>query len=301
MVVLLLLGVLCSGGALVLAVEATPRGRTARRAALGRAARYATVETASRAAPAADRRHLLDHVVPALSRVALRVLPQSRPEKIQRRLEAAGVATKLTVQRFLALKTVLAVLALVLSFGLDGVTAKGFLLAILLVLAALLLPDYVLARRAGFRSELLAADLPQAIDQIVVSLEAGLAFDAALSYFVQRSRSAFARELRVVLSEIRMGESRAEALKRLAERVPHPDVRGFVHTLVQAEGVGISRVPLLKSQAADLRHRRQLAAEEKAQKAPVKMLFPTLVFILPVMFIVLLGPAFQQSSRLFHP
>jgi tight adherence protein C len=300
-VALLLLGFLFCGVALVLAVESTPRGRTARRAALGRAARYATVETAARVAPGPERPRLLEHVVPALSRIALRALPRSRPEKITRRLEAAGLGTRLNVQRFLALKTVLAVLVLVIAFGLDGVTGKGLLLAIMLLAAALLLPDYVLIRRAQARAELLAADLPQAIDQIVVSLEAGLAFDAALSYFVQRSRSAFARELRIVLSEIRMGESRPEALKRLAERVPHPDVRSFVHTLVQAEGVGISRVPLLKSQAADLRHRRQLAAEEKAQKAPVKMLFPTLIFILPVMFVVLLGPAFQQSSRIFGP
>jgi tight adherence protein C len=300
-IALLLLGVLLCAIALVLTVESTPRGRTARRAALGRAASYATVDAAPRTAPAPERPRLLDLVVPALSRLALRVLPASGAEKIRRRLEAAGFGTRLNVQRFLALKTVLAVLALVLAFGLNGVTGKGLLLALMLLAAALLLPDYVLLRRASARADLLAADLPQAIDQIVVSLEAGLAFDAALSYIVHRSHSAFARELRVVLSEIRMGESRAEALKRLAERVPHPDVRSFVHTLVQAEGVGISRVPLLKSQAADLRHRRQLAAEEKAQRAPVKMLFPTLLFILPVIFVVLLGPAFQQSSRLLHP
>jgi tight adherence protein C len=296
---LLLLGFVLCGIAVVLVAETVLRGHTARRASLSRVARYATVKEQPRV-PVEDGVSVLELIVPALSRVALRVMPRAEPEKLQRRLEAAGWTPRFNAQRFLALKTVLAVLAVLVGFALDGLTGKGFLLVVTLLACALLLPEYILTRSASARADALAADLPQAIDLIVVSLEAGLGFDAALSYFVQRSPSPFARELRIVLSEIRMGESRAEALKRLAERVPHPDVRSFVHTLVQSEGVGISRVPLLKSQAEDLRMRHQLAAEEKAQRAPVKMLFPTVIFILPVMFVVLLGPAFQQAGRLFH-
>jgi tight adherence protein C len=96
-----------------------------------------------------------------------------------------------------------------------------------------------------------------------------------------------------------MGESRSAALKRLSERVQSDDMRNFVQTLVQSEGVGISRATILRNQANDLRHRRMLAAEERAQKAPVKMLFPIAIFILPVMFIVILGPAIKQASELF--
>jgi len=131
--------------------------------------------------------------------------------------------------------------------------------------------------------------------------EAGLGFDAAVSHFVRRDTSPLAGELRTMLAEIRMGESRTNALKGLADRVPADEVRNFVQTLVQSEGVGISRVSILRNQATDLRHRRQLAAEERAQKAPVKMLFPIVIFILPVLFVVILGPAFQYASTVFGP
>lgn len=297
---LLFLGFGFCTAALALVAETALRRQTARRAALRRVTRYAAAKEVPRVVYE-DRVSRVKLVVPALSRVALRFTPRKDPAKLQLRLEAAGFSPRLNAQQFLALKTVAALVALALGFATAGFGTRGFFLTVVLLAFALILPEYAVMRSAQARAERLASDLPQAIDQIVVSLEAGLGFDAAVSYFVQRGRSAFAGELRLVLSEIRMGESRSEALKRLAERVPHPDVRSFVHTLVQSEGVGISRVPLLKSQAADLRSRRQLAAEEKAQRAPVKMLFPTLIFILPVMFIVLLGPAFQQGSRLLHP
>jgi len=300
MLVLLLLGFALCAAALALVTETAFRSQTDRRSALRRVTSYAAARETPRVVYE-DRVSLLKLVVPALSKIALRLTPRVDPAKLQIRLEAAGFAPRVNAQRFLALKTVLAVVSIGVGFGTAGFGARGFLLVLALLACALLLPEYAVVRSARARAERLSADLPQAIDQIVVSLEAGLAFDAAVSYFVQRGRSAFAGELQLVLSEIRMGESRAEALRRLAERVPHPDVRSFVHTLVQSEGVGISRVPLLKSQATDLRNRRQLAAEEKAQRAPVKMLFPTLIFILPVMFIVLLGPAFQQGSRLLNP
>ena len=300
MLVLLLFGFALCAAALALVTETAFRRQTDRRAALQRVTRYSAATEAPRMV-FEDRISLLELVVPALSRIALKLTPRVDPAKLQIRLEAAGFAPRLNAQRFLALKTVLALASVGIGFGTAGLNVRGFLLTLALLACALLLPEYAVVRSAQARAERLAADLPHAIDQIVVSLEAGLGFDAAVSYFVQRGRSAFANELQLVLSEIRMGESRSEALKRLAERVPHPDVRSFVHTLVQSEGVGISRVPLLKSQATDLRNRRQLAAEEKAQRAPVKMLFPTLIFILPVMFIVLFGPAFQQASRLLNP
>ena len=157
----------------------------------------------------------------------------------------------------------------------------------------------VLVRMMRERARRLSDHLPQAIDQIAISLEAGLGFDAAVSYFVRQSKSPLAGELRTLLTEIRMGESRTTALKHLSDRVPSDDMRNFVQTLVQSEGVGISRATILRNQASDLRQRRQMQAEERAQKAPVKMLFPIAIFILPVMFIVILGPAIKQASSLF--
>src|SRR6202030_1658752 len=121
-----------------------------------------------------------------------------------------------------------------------------------------LLPDFVLSRRGRDRAERLSAHLPSAIDQIVVSLEAGLGFDAAVSYFVRQGRSPLAGELRVMLTEIQMGEPRVDALRRLAVRVPSDGMNAFVQTLIQSEGIGISRTQILKSQAADLRSKWQL-------------------------------------------
>src|SRR5581483_2709801 len=108
-----------------------------------------------------------------------------------------------------------------------------------------------------------------------------------------------AEEFALTLSEIRIGESRPEALKKLAERVNTPEMSAFVRAIVQAEQFGISLGRILRAQATDTRLRRQAAAEERAMKAPVKMLFPTVAFIFPAMFLVTLGPAFLNLKTVF--
>jgi tight adherence protein C len=107
-------------------------------------------------------------------------------------------------------------------------------------------------------------------------------------------------EFALTLGEMRIGESRPEALKKLAERVPAPEVAAFVRSVVQAEQLGISLGRILRVQAADSRLRRQAAAEERAMKAPIKMLFPTALFIFPAMFVAILGPAFLNITTYLH-
>jgi tight adherence protein C len=294
---LLVLGFLFLAAALLFGFELAFRPAAERRASLERVVSYATVQEKAKA-PIEKRLGFTEVVVPMLSRVALRLTPRVQSDQLETRLAAAGVK-RLNAQQFLALKTILGVAGIVFGFGIGGISFGGFVLALLLVACALLLPDWMLVRMMRERARRLTDHLPQAIDQIAISLEAGLGFDAAVSYFVRRSRSPLAGELRQLLTEIRMGESRSAALKGLSDRVQSDDMRNFVQTLVQSEGVGISRATILRNQANDLRNRRQLAAEERAQKAPVKMLFPIAVFILPVMFIVILGPAIQQASELF--
>ena len=102
-----------------------------------------------------------------------------------------------------------------------------------------------------------------------------------------------------MLGEVRIGESRENALKKMAERVAIPEVSAFTRSIVQADQLGISLGRILRVQAADTRMRRQSAAEERAMKAPIKMLFPTVIFIFPAMFIVILGPAFLNLSKFF--
>jgi tight adherence protein C len=296
---LLALGCLLAGFGLVLLLEEVFRGASHRRTSLRRVATYVVAQQEPQQAPIERRPHLGETLLPALSRVTLRLNPRVQLNDLQIRLAAAGLSSRLDAQQFLALKTVLTAVAVVVGFAAGGLGARGVLLALLLAAGARFVPDFLLGRLAKDRAERLSAHLPQAIDQIVVSLEAGLTFDAAVSYFVRRAKSPLADELRVMLTEIQMGESRADALRRLGERVPSEAMRTFVRTLVQSEGVGMSRTQILKGQASDLRNRWQLAAEERAQKAPVKMLFPTVIFILPVMFIVILGPAVHQIITLF--
>jgi tight adherence protein C len=293
----LALGFLLVAAALVLVFEVAFRPAEAKRESLRRVVTYASSQQTTRA-PIERRPGFVETVVPMLSRVALRLTPRIQSDQLEDRLAAAGVK-RLNAQQFLAMKTLLGALGILLGFAIGKFSLGGFVLAVLLTACALLLPDWVLVRMIRERAQRLTDHLPQAIDQIAISLEAGLGFDAAVSYFVRRSRSPLAGELRQLLTEIRMGESRTTALKRLSDRVRSDDMRNFVQTLVQSEGVGISRASILRNQANDLRHRRQLAAEERAQKAPVKMLFPIAVFILPVMFIVILGPAIRQTAQLF--
>jgi len=296
----LVLGVLMCGSAAALVVEDLLHGRTRRRATLRRAKIYASSDVPSPPPPVTVRRaDLVEAIVPALSRITLKLSPRTRLDDLQLRLAAAGLGAKITPQQFLALKTILGLVGIVLGFTVGGVSAGGLVLALVLLAGSRVVPDVALGHLARSRAERLTAHLPAAIDQIAVSLEAGLGFDAAVSYFVRRGRSPLAGELRLMLTEIQMGEPRVEAMKRLAERVPSEAMRTFVQTLIQSEGVGMSRTEILRGQASDFRNRRQLSAEERAQKAPVKMLFPIVIFILPVMFIVIFGPAIHQLAGLW--
>jgi tight adherence protein C len=145
--------------------------------------------------------------------------------------------------------------------------------------------------RIRARREAVRAELPDALDLLAVSVEAGLGFDGAVAKLTEHMDGALVDEFAITMGEMRIGESRQVALKKMAERVPAPELAAFVRAVVQAEQLGISLGRILRVQAADSRLRRQAAAEEKAMKAPIKMLFPTVLFIFPAMFLVVLGPA----------
>ena len=134
---------------------------------------------------------------------------------------------------------------------------------------------------------------------LAVSVEAGLGFDGAVSKLTEHMDGALSEEFALTLGEMRIGESRHDALKKLAERSAAPEIASFTRAIIQADQLGISLGRLLRVQAADSRLKRQAAAEEKAMKSPIKMLFPTVIFIFPAMFIVILGPAFLNLMKLF--
>jgi tight adherence protein C len=129
------------------------------------------------------------------------------------------------------------------------------------------------------------------MDLLSVSMEAGLGFDSALVKIGERLKGPLVDELGIVLIEVQLGRPRRDALKNLADRSSLEDLRTFVSSIIQAEQLGIPIKNVLNSQAHQLRVTRRQRAEEKAMKAPVKMMIPLVVFVFPVLFIILLGPA----------
>src|SRR5438552_9460866 len=135
------------------------------------------------------------------------------------------------------------------------------------------------------------SQLPYALYLLAVSVESGLGFDGTVTKLTECMQGPLIDEFSMMLAETRIGESRLVSLKKMAERVDAPELSTFVRAVLQAEQLGISLGRILRVQATDSRLRRQAAAEEKAMKAPIKMLFPTVLFIFPSMFLVVLGPA----------
>jgi tight adherence protein C len=296
----LLLGALLLGVAVYLAADAATLPARQEQLAVRRAAAYGRVRTRGRGV---ERLRFSQRVVtPAVNRLAaitLRLSPKATVDSIGSRLLAAGLAARLSATQFLALKSALAIGAafLTLLFGVSTAPVAGIVLGPLAGVFGFLLPDAVLSMRVRGRRDDIRAQLPDVLDLLAVSVEAGLGFDGALTKLTEHMQGPLVDEFALTLGEIRIGASRQEALKKMTERVNVPEVSAFVRSVIQADQLGISLGRILRVQAADSRLRRQAAAEEVAMKAPIKMLFPTVIFIFPAMFLVILGPAFMNLAH----
>ncbi|HHP50717.1 MAG TPA: type II secretion system F family protein [Moorella mulderi] len=213
----------------------------------------------------------------------------------EERLMAAGLAGSLTVSEFLALKFLggmagLFLVFFLLFFGqLSGLL--GFSLALLLPLLGYTLPDFVIASVINNRKRSVRRQLPNMIDLLAISVEAGMGFEGALSLVSEKMGSPLPREIRRALNEIRMGRPRAEALRDMARRLQVEEITSFVGAVNMAEELGTPMAQVLKIQSHEIRRRVRARAEEAARKAPIKMLFPLVIFIFPALFIIILGPA----------
>ena len=239
-------------------------------------------------------------IVAKLARLMLRVNPRTTVDGVAAKLMAAGMRTT-SPSAFLAAKAGLALVGLI--FGIMFASSVGGMKGVLVILLASVVgfyaPTYVVSVRARRRQECVAADMPDALDLLAVSVEAGLGFDGAIAKLTEHMDGPLIEEFELTLGEIRVGEGRSNALKKMAERVPAQEMASFVRAIVQADQLGISLGRLLRVQATDARLKRQAAAEEKAMKAPIKMLFPMVILVFPAMFIVILGPAFLNLGKLF--
>jgi tight adherence protein C len=295
---LLFLAILSLALAVFLVGEVATAPQRRRQVALRRATTYGarrgeTVETLPR-----FRERVLAPSVERLATIALRLNPKVSVESIGKRLIASGLSPRISTSQFLAMKAGLGLAGLGVGavFGAVLAPVAGVFIAPMLAAVGFVAPDTILTFRIRARRERIRSELPDALDLLAVSVEAGLGLDGAISKLTEHMHGALVDEFALTLGEMRIGEARAEALKKLAERVPAPEVSAFVRSVIQAEQLGISLGRILRVQAADSRLRRQAAAEERAMKAPIKMLFPTAIFIFPAMFVVILGPAFLNIA-----
>jgi tight adherence protein C len=230
---------------------------------------------------------------------------------LTRRLVSAGFAGVMTSEELLALKlllpSVLGVLvvlglwaALVMIPGKAGLLLRDYqaVFYLIVVLGFYVRPGLWLRRALAERQRAVQRSLPFMLDLLTLSVEAGLDFMSAMQRIVERRRlDALGEEFVRVLREIQLGKTRRVALRDMAERVDHPDVRTVVNSLVQADELGVGIAAILRIQADQMRQRRFERAEKLANEAPVKMLFPLVAFIFPAVFLVLLGPIILQILR----
>ncbi len=264
------------------------------------------VHTATTAPSQADT--ALDRVVrpwaAAAARFARRFSPSGTADRIGRRLDYAGNPSGWTVERIFAWKSIAAFAGGVATLiFVHGQFALTVIIVLVGFLAGFFLPDLLLYNAGLKRQQKLQRELPDALDLLVISVEAGLGFDAALLNAAQKMQTtALAGEFIRVLQEMQIGRTRMDAFRSMGERTTVPELRSFAHSLVQADKLGIPIANVLREQSDEMRVKRQQRAEEKAQKVAVKILFPLIFCIMPSLFIVILGPGFLQIYHtIIHP
>jgi len=300
---LLLFGLVSLGLAAFLIGEVATLPARQREGNLRRASSYGRHRRASSGqGQESFRERAVEPMKMGLAHAVLKLSPRMSVDKVSRRLMGAGVGRTLSPTSFLAGKAIFAVLGFMGGTFLGGIAGKGslgILLALLFGFVGFLTPDMFVSFKARGRREVVRAELPDALDLLAVSVEAGLGFDAAIQKLTEHMDGPLVEEFALSLSEMRIGETRQHALEKMVQRVQAPELAAFVRAIIQADQLGISLGRILRVQATDTRNKRQAAAEERAMKAPIKMLFPTALFIFPAMFIVILGPAFMNFKGVF--
>lgn len=257
--------------------------------------------SAGRPAPSGER--LITTWMPRMARLGRALSPAGYLAGMRRRLEKAGSPPGWDAERILAGKAVLGIAGAALGIALPALLGKGFVslvAGIMLGLIGFFVPDFVLLQRRENRQVAIRRSLADAMDMLTISVEAGLSFDSALAQVSQKTKGPLADELARTLREMQIASSRMEALRALSDRVDVPDLRAFVTAMVQADSFGIPIANVLRVQAKELRVRRRQNAEERAQKVPIKMVFPLVLCILPALLIIIVGPAVIQIAHLIH-
>ena len=232
-----------------------------------------------------------------LTNIGRRLTPVGYVEKVRQKFVHMGNTSPQAVDRFLAIR-VATVVGAGLSFffvfvvNVTGLTGKLQLaVGALLIMAMLIGPDSMLNRKVEERQLAIQRSLPDILDLLTISVEAGLGFEQALDRVITAVPGPLTEEFSRMLGETRAGAARAEAMRSMDERCDVPELRSFVLAIIQADTFGVSIGRVLRGQAEEMRIKRRQLAQERAQKAPVKMLIPMVFCIFPALFVVVLGPA----------
>ena len=295
-------GLLLTGLACVLVLRSLGLARARQRETLAQIGAYGFSSSAPAAAPSRDLRGLVDAAASATGERLVARLEGQRARRLRRQLDTAGLY-RTSVATFLGYRVLLAAapaIGIPLLVGADGtLAARPLILGFVMALMGWFLPSVLLQRRARLRLERVDREVPELVDLLVTTVEAGVAFAAGLQLAARSIRGPLGDELRLMLREQSLGLTPEEALRNLATRIDSPALRAFTQALIQGEALGVSIGKVLRDLAIDMRKRRRQAAEERAQKAPTKILFPLVILILPAVFILTLGPVLVRVIQFF--
>jgi tight adherence protein C len=296
----LLLGLVLIGAAVALTMRALAMPRIAAATRVGEIKAYGFGGEAEDETD--ERGTALDRAAGSVGQAVARHSRHFKEADIRQELMRAGMYTTSpnTFLGYRVLSSITLPLAMVWMIGAAG-SAGGLVVlgGIFGVFTGWSLPTSVVHRRAQRRMERVEEDLPELIDLLVVTVEAGLGFNGSLRVAAERFHGPLRDELRLTLQEQRLGLPTSTALTNLLERCETPSMRSFVRSVLQGETLGVSIGQIMRNLGIEMRKRRRQYAEERAQKAPVKMLFPLIFLLLPALFIVLLFPALYTFLQTF--
>ena len=257
-----------------------------------------TLEEIELSQPITER--ILVPIVQKIGEITERFTPQNAIEQTEKNLELAGNPpgidpTIFWAARFITAIGVGALLLFVFTLGsMDWTWGRKLFMTGIFALIGFFMPQLLLQSKINSRQDTIRKSLPDALDLLTICVQAGLGFDAAMSRVAEKWEDALADEFSRSLREIQLGNVRRVALRNMADRIGIAEMTSFVAAIIQSEQLGVSMAKVLRIQSDQMRVRRRQIAEEKAQQAPVKMLFPMALLIFPSLLIILLGPAGLQ-------
>jgi len=250
-------------------------------------------------APMKDR--TIAPILARLTAIGNRYTPDGYTEKVRDKLVSSGNNSPDAVDRFVAVKVVgvaMVPVVVILILGVVGMKGMSGLICTALLVAVLVFgPDAILNRRVDERKKEIRTKLADVMDLLVISVEAGLGFEQALDRVVSSVPGPLTQEFGRMLGEVRAGSSRANAMRAMERRCDIPELRSFVLAILQADTFGVSIGRVLRAQADEMRIKRRQMAQERAQKAPVKMMIPMVFCVFPALFVVVIGPAIINITK----